>query len=181
MKGCNYIKRMIDEADKADLLSFEINEHISHCGDCERFANERTALRGLLASDRRGSAPMNFYALLKARLGEVKARNAFSWFSAPGIMRLGAATAGVVIILFAAQYTGLFSDKQKPASVEQAAVTAPLTPGQRVDPQPTITSPLSVDTVASGPKHYYSQRARVAVERDRTATRALCEIGRAHV
>src|ERR1041384_125698 len=122
---------------------------------------------------------MTFDALLKARLVEVKARNAFSWFSAPGIMRLGAATAGGVIILFAAQYNGLFSDKQKPASVEQAAVTAPLTPGQRVDPQPTITSPLSVDTVASGPKHYYSQRARVAVERDRTApdTRFTAEDG----
>jgi len=164
MKGCNYIKRMIDEADKADLLSFEINEHIGHCADCERFANERTALRGLLASERRVSAPMNFDAVLKARLVEVKARSAFSWLSAPGFMRLGAATAGVVIMLAAAQYTGFFSDKSNRASIEQKAVaTAPLTaPPRAAVPQqlPQQLSPgsVAVETVSNGARRQYSQR-----------------------
>ncbi|MEK6287949.1 MAG: hypothetical protein AABO57_19690 [Acidobacteriota bacterium] len=111
MKGCNYIKERIDEADKPNLLSFEVTEHIAQCDDCDRFARERTALRELVASGARVNAPINFDAMLNSRLAEVKARRSFWWLGSPGLLRLGAATAGLVIMIFAAQYTGLFSDQ----------------------------------------------------------------------
>ena len=82
MKGCNYIKKRIDEADKPDLLTFEVAEHIGRCDDCSSFAIERAGLRKLLASDVRVSAPMNFDAMLKTRLAEAKARGSSSWLRA---------------------------------------------------------------------------------------------------
>lgn len=175
MKGCNYIKRMIDEADKADLLSFEINEHVGRCADCEQFANERTALRGLLASERRVSAPKNFDAMLKARLVEVKARNTFSWFSAPGFMRLGAATAGVVIMILVSQYTGLFSSNTNRSSVAQKAVpTLPLSPlPATAEPQPRSAAPMLAESVSNGARtrnvSSQSVRGGRVVDRGRTA------------
>ena len=89
MKGCNYIKRIIDEADKADQLPFEVTQHLAGCGNCERFAGERTALRRLMSSADRVSAPMNFDAMLGARLAEVKVRGPGNDVGdqAPGIRR----------------------------------------------------------------------------------------------
>jgi hypothetical protein len=145
MTSCNYIKRLIDEADKSDVLSFEVNEHIGHCGDCESFANDRATLRNLLASERRVSAPMNFDAMLKARLVEVNGRSAFSRLSVPGFLRLGAATAGLVIMFFAAQYAGLFSnhsgDNPTPQSVAIAPAPNTVEPGrsQSIPTAPPIT------------------------------------------
>lgn len=147
MKGCNYVRSLIDDADKPDLLSFEVNQHIGHCGDCERFANERAALRGLLASDRRVSVPMNFDALLKARLVEVKERRSFVWLSAPGYMRLGAATAGLVIMFFAAQYSGLFSDQVKrPVESTAVAIAPPTSPPAATPPSSNIEPPGTAST-----------------------------------
>jgi hypothetical protein len=169
MMGCNYIKRLIDEADKSDLLPFEASEHIGGCVDCERFADDRARLRGLLASEIRVTAPMNFDAMLKARLAEAKDRSAFSWLSSPGYMRLGAATAGLVLMVFAAQYAGLFSDHSNQAAESKAAVTVP--PAQASGPSRApqtleTTAPLSVAPpvviagTASKPRQYYPQNVR---------------------
>jgi hypothetical protein len=162
MMGCNYIKKLIDEADKSDLLSFEVNEHIGRCGDCERFANERAGLRKLLASESRVSVPMNFDAMLKARLAEAKARSAFSWLSSPGYLRLGAATGGLVIMIFAAQYAGLFSDRSNRAVESKAAATAPPPAPPTLNPAaPPIIVPAPV-TIGSTSKvrEYYSRNSR---------------------
>src|SRR5258705_12501360 len=108
MNGCRYIKERIDEAEKPDLLSFEVTEHLGQCDDCERFAIERAALRKLVAGGTRVSAPINFDAMLNARLAEVKARRSF-WRLGPTVyLRLGAATAGLVVLVFRARYAGWF-------------------------------------------------------------------------
>src|SRR5580765_8222679 len=99
MKGCNHIREQIDEADKPDLLSFEVTKHIAECPDCERFASERSALRILVASSARVNAPINFDAVLNARLAEVKARRAFWWLGSPVYFRLATVTAGLVIMV----------------------------------------------------------------------------------
>ena len=108
--SCKYIQKRIDEADKPDLLPFDVSEHIGVCVDCQRFAAERSALRALVAAGSRVTAPVNFDAVLKARLAEVKTRQSFWWLGSPALLRLGAATAGVVIAVFVVQYTGLFSN-----------------------------------------------------------------------
>jgi len=137
MNGCNYIKRRIDEAEKSDLLPFDVSEHIGQCIDCERFARERTSLRELLAGGARVSAPLNFDAMLRARLAERRIRPAFWWLGSPGLLRLGAATAGLVIVVSVAQYAGLFSSNEtsRPNESPLSAV-APQPPPLTVFPNP---------------------------------------------
>jgi hypothetical protein len=153
MNGCKYIKERIDEAEKPDLLSFEVTEHLGQCEDCERFAIERAALRKLVAGDTRVSAPINFDAMLNARLAEVKARRSFWLLRPTAYLRLGAATAGLVIMILAAQYAGLFSgndvSRQNELQARKPAETLtpnpnggkPSTPGAvNVSPAPVVAS-----------------------------------------
>ncbi|HXI91322.1 MAG TPA: hypothetical protein VNO24_14990, partial [Blastocatellia bacterium] len=141
MNGCKYIKERIDEAEKPDLLSFEVTEHLGQCDDCERFAIERAALRKLVAGGTRVSAPINFDAMLNARLAEVKARRSF-WRLAPTTyLRLGAATAGLVIMIFGAQYAGLFSGNNvSPPDGSQASK-----PASTLTPRPDDGKPSTSD------------------------------------
>jgi hypothetical protein len=131
MNGCNHFRECIDQADKPSLLSFEVTDHIAHCDACKRFASERTALRTLVASSARVSAPVNFNAMLNARLEEVKARRTFWWLTSAGYLRLGAATAGLAVMIFAAQYAGLFSKS------DQSAGPAAAPPYVASQPPPT--------------------------------------------
>lgn len=146
MKGCNDIRKLIDEAHRPDVLSFEINEHIGRCGECERFASERVALRRLVTSSARVSVPMNFDSVLTARLAEVKSRRAFGWLSPPGYLQLGAATAGLVVMIFAAQYAGLFSNESRRAADSQGNVITPAPPPEA--PRYTLPSAAQPATVA---------------------------------
>ena len=139
MNGCKYIRERIDAAERPDVFSFEVNEHLSQCDDCERFAFERSALRNLLAEGTRVSAPVNFDAMLTARLAEVKGRRSYWWLASPGYLRLGAATAGLVVMFFAAQYSGLFSDNNPSNKPPVIAVQPSPTPGPQ--PGPVQLSP----------------------------------------
>ncbi|HLF84527.1 MAG TPA: hypothetical protein VI837_10165 [Blastocatellia bacterium] len=139
MNGCKYTKERIDEAENPDLLPFDVSEHIGQCDDCERFALERTALRELVAAGTRVSAPINFDAMLKARLAEVKAERSFWWPGAPGYLRLGAATAGLVVMIFVAQYAGLLSKPDPSVGVESP-------------PKVAANQPSAGDLVLRGPQ-----------------------------
>src|SRR5712691_1414989 len=144
MNGCKYIKERIDEAEKPDLLSFEVTEHIGQCDDCERFAVERAALRKLVAGGTRVSAPINFDAMLNARLAEGKVRRSFWWLGSPGFLRLGAATAGLVVMIFAGQYAGLFSGNPRLSNESQSREAVPIptpTPGNRAPSAPDLVAP----------------------------------------
>jgi len=159
MNGCKYIKERIDEAEKPDLLSFEVTEHLGKCDDCERFAIERAALRKLVAGGTRVSAPINFDAMLNARLAEVKARRSF-WRLAPtAYLRLGAATASLVVMILAAQYAGLFSGNNvsPPDGLQASKPASTQTPnpdgGKPSTPGPVNVSPAPV--VAGGGGRQY--------------------------
>jgi hypothetical protein len=111
MKSCNRIRELIDEADRPDVLPLEARQHLMLCTDCERFADERVRLRALLGSPPRVTVPMNFDAMLSARIAEVRSRGWLSWLGWPGFLRLGAATAGLVMAALVAQYAGLLSSQ----------------------------------------------------------------------
>ncbi|MEN3331176.1 MAG: hypothetical protein V7641_541 [Blastocatellia bacterium] len=134
MKVCNEIKRRIDEADNVESFDLDITRHAAVCDDCRRFAGERAALKALIASTARVNAPLNFEAVLQARLAEVKAHRSLAWLNAAFYLRAGAATAALVAALFVAQYNGLFSGP--PA-------------GQTNAPDPT--SPVAVVTPSTNP------------------------------
>jgi hypothetical protein len=151
MNSCKNIRELIDEADKPDLLSFEATEHIGRCDDCARFAIERASLRKLVAGDRRVSAPLNFDAMLNARLAKVKARRPFWRLDMPGYLRLTAAAAGLVVMIFGAQYAGLFSDNTKTTSADLVGSTNPSPTQDAVEPV-SPTQPNGIVTRPKGPQ-----------------------------
>ncbi len=156
MVSCNKIRRLIDEADHPESLSFEASSHVGSCADCGSFAEHRARLRSLLATGSRVSVPINFDAVLKTRLADAKARSAFGWLNPAGYMKLGAATAGLVVMAFAAQYGGLFrSDRStSPPQPEIAGADNPAgtLPAQMPPDQPGIIHgrPMPVAATAGG-------------------------------
>ncbi|HEV8482966.1 MAG TPA: hypothetical protein VGV87_05360 [Blastocatellia bacterium] len=108
--NCTRIKRIIDEADRPDVFPLEAAGHVAGCPDCRSFADERARLRELTGSVARVTAPGNFNALLNERLSRVKSQRS-SWLSPAGFMRLGTATAGLLVVFIALQYGGFLSTK----------------------------------------------------------------------
>jgi len=161
MNGCKYIRERIDEAEKPNLLPFEVSEHIAECKECGIFAAERSALRALLSGGTRVNAPVNFDAMLQARLADVKSRSPFWWLGSFGYARIATATAGIVVMILAAQFSGLFSSKPiVPTTEPQTAVTMPLpvvpplvpAPPSTEAPTPIPTAPVAV--VSHGVRPY---------------------------
>lgn len=153
MNSCKTIRELIDEADNPNLLPFEVSQHVDMCGDCERFSTERAGLRTLLASGARVTAPMNFDAMLAARLAERKNRSSVSWLVPAGYLRLGAATAGLAVMVLVAQYAGWFSSSV-PTDVQHRASTT-----NKLDQSPPRTSPPAQGDIAQKP----SDQSPVAV------------------
>ena len=164
MNGCKYIRELIDEAEKPDLLPFDVSEHIVQCTECERFANERIALRQLVTAGTRVSAPINFDAVLKARLSEVKSRSPFWWLGSPALLRLGAATTGAVAMLVVAQYTGWLSNNTPPAGEPIAEHAMAPTPDslKLLIPEPAPPPPI----IVRSPPHRKPSNARHAIPAD---------------
>ncbi len=165
--SCNRTRRLIDEADRPDSLSFEASSHVASCPDCGSFAEDRARLRSLLASGSHVSVPMNFDAMLKARLADAKARSAFAWLNPAGYLRLGAAIAGLVVMVFAAQYGGLFS-REHPTGQQQPAVAGVGNPAVTLPAQAPPTQPPGIiagpgalaGTRVINSSHHYSGRMR---------------------
>lgn len=149
MVGCNQTRELIDEADNPESLSFQASSHIEACPGCERFAAERARLRSLLVSGPRVSVPINFDAVLKARLAEAKSRRSFAWLTPAGYLRLGGATAALAVIVFAAQYGGLFS--RAPAGSQETVAVGQEQPTGRVPTQSTaqVNSGIVVPALGS--------------------------------
>ena len=152
MVGCNQTRRLIDEADRPESLPFEASSHVARCPDCESFAEERARLRSLLGSGTRVSVPMNFDAVLKARLAKTRARPAFGWLSPAAYFRLGAATAGLVAMISAAQYIGLFG-KDNPTGQQQTMTATTEQPRVIAPAQPAVAA--TVRRVGVGPRNAF--------------------------
>jgi len=157
MDGCKQIKVIIDEADRPEALAYSASQHIASCSDCGQFLDERAKLKALLADVGRVSAPADFDFKLKARLAEVKGRKNSWWLTPAGYLRLGGATAALVIAVVAAQTSGLFSAEKPSESFGQEAVTTPNPPtvsalptvppardDRRVAPDAETTAPTNI-------------------------------------
>jgi hypothetical protein len=140
MKGCNEIRRLIDEADQPEIFPLEVTGHIAHCDRCRGFATERSALRGLIASGKRVSAPVNFDAMLNARLAEMKGRRTPAWLNPASFMRMGAAAAGLVIAVLVIQFSGVFSTQ--PTQPEHKDGLAQTTPAPQPSTAPEAARPF---------------------------------------
>lgn len=163
MDRCKQIKMIIDESDRPEALAYEASQHIASCADCSQFADERAKLKELLRSAGRVSAPPDFDFKLKARLAEVKARKNSWWLSPAGYLKLGAATAALVIAVVAAQTGDLFSgDKPSESIVNEVAKTQPSSPPTiAVAPPPAITRNDAVSHLGTtAPAHFISRNSR---------------------
>ena len=163
MVSCNRARRLIDEADHPELLSFEASSHVASCADCGSFAEHRARLRSLLASGSRVSVPINFDAVLKTRLANAKRRWAFRWLNPTGYLKLGAATAGLVVMVIAAQYGGLFSSDEsafQQREVAQDGKPAVSGPAQPLPAQPSFidAAQIPVATTVGGNSTYRPSR-----------------------
>jgi hypothetical protein len=146
MKVCNEIRRQVDEADDVESFDLDIARHTAVCDDCRRFAGERAALRELIASTTRVNAPLNFDAMLHARLAEVKARRPLAWLNAAFYLRAGAAMAALMVAVFVAQYTGLFAPPStKPVNLSntESPSVAQTQATSEQPPQVGVSSPAS--------------------------------------
>jgi hypothetical protein len=155
MITCNHTKKLIDEADRPERLPLEASSHIALCEGCKVFASERAGLRELIGSSARVTAPANFDALLRERIDASRARGPFAWLGGVGYMRLGAATAVLLVAVFAGLYSGFFSsDRQatthqpvasaQPTETASTLQTAPTAPASRITPVHSIAQTVSV-------------------------------------
>jgi len=163
--NCIRIKRIIDEADRPDVFPLEAAGHLAGCPDCQSFADERAKLRELTGSVGRVTAPNNFNVLLNERLSRVKSQGG-SWLSPAGFVRIGTATAGLLVVFMALQYGGFLSSKT-PAVDER---TAALNPEKQVEPsvEPSKDVPTS------------SEVAVVTATQDKVVTARLKAAGQRH-
>ncbi len=137
MMGCNAIRKQIDEADRPDNFSFEVSGHVASCEGCRGFADERSRLRELISSEARVQAPAHFDAALRARLESAKSRPAFSWLAPAALLRLSAAGAAAVIVIFVAQYALV----ENPTPSDQARIDESASPGSTQPPEAIAPQP----------------------------------------
>ena len=97
MNVCERTRKAIDESPRPYLLPQDAAGHVEQCATCREFADERAALRNLLASTARVTAPSNFEAMLNRRLAEVKGRGRFAWLGPAFYAKVAAAAAAVLI------------------------------------------------------------------------------------
>src|SRR5690349_9814131 len=147
MKVCNEIQRRIDEADDIESYDLDVARHTEACGACRRFAHERAALREMIGATARVAAPVNFDAVLNARLAEVKGRKGPAWLSAAFYLRAGVATAAMAVTVFVAQQMGFFAPTATdPASAPKPEAMANADKPNEAAPPPAPGSTATPDT-----------------------------------
>jgi len=71
--NCKTVCREIEEADRGQLLSTSVTEHLAGCPKCQTFHDERIKLRQLVASLETVAAPPDFDFRVRSQLANEKA------------------------------------------------------------------------------------------------------------
>jgi len=95
--NCRNVRHEIEEAAVGDLLSSDVNDHLSSCVACKTFFREQTRLQKLVASLGTVEAPGDFDFRLRARLAGEKRGVARPF--APGNFSFSLRSAAVATIL----------------------------------------------------------------------------------
>lgn len=77
--NCKAVCREIEEADYGENLTASVMEHLTGCGQCQRFYDERRKLRQLVASLETVSAPADFDLRVRSRLANQGADARSGW------------------------------------------------------------------------------------------------------
>jgi len=156
--NCRNVRHEIEEAAGGDLLSSNVNDHLSNCVACKTFFRQQTSLQELVASLGTVEAPGDFDFRLRARLAGEK--RGVTQPLAMGNFSFGLRSAAVATILLLIGSALMFlSFRTRPYTPLTAEVpkTAPLPASNEQGTEPSKLKDLretretSTPEVAAGP------------------------------
>jgi hypothetical protein len=175
---CSKIRRLIDHAERPDILPAGVVSHTELCGGCRGFADERARLREVLLAAGRVNAPPDFDAMLRMRLAERRERKAFSWLSPAGYLRAAGAVTAMALVAFGAIYVTRNTDPNGESQLVtsnantavQMTATATADSGVGIQPNPVpagdhaavVPPPVTPSPLSDGRRQVARQRQPVA-------------------
>jgi len=125
--NCQNVRRVIEAADRGDLLSVAATEHISACAACEKFNDEHARLRDIVSNLGTIKAPDDFEFRLRARLARVNAKGTQSYLHRLNFGFRSLAFASLMVVFGGAMLVvNLRSPEQSPATPDQKPVSSPV-------------------------------------------------------
>lgn len=94
-KGCEPVRRELEELTLSEAFSAATLEHLRNCGDCQEFQREQAKLREIVGSLGTVNAPADFDFRLRARLAADSQRSGFRYWS---FAVKGLATAAILVV-----------------------------------------------------------------------------------
>lgn len=153
--NCRNIRREIEEADSADLLSAIAISHLKDCAACETLSRQHAKLLAIVSSLGTVAAPGDFDFRLRARLAGEKPRNARPLGNLSFALRSAAIAAMLLLIGSAFIFVSFRARPNNPIAGggEKQITSQPTAPGSPANP---IVVPASVgpekSQVAGAPK-----------------------------
>jgi hypothetical protein len=137
-KTCREMRRQIDELDLGQEPNAQIADHLISCPACAAFRNERSALRGLVASMEPVVAPADFDMRLRARIAATRTAEQQPFFAR--LIGVPAIALAAVVVL-AVGTTVLISQRNSTPTTEVTAQQQPVAPtGDQVATPPIKSS-----------------------------------------
>lgn len=173
--NCQNVRRVIEAADRGDLLNARTSEHIMFCAACEKLHDEHLKLRDMVSNLGTVEAPADFEFRLRARLARTGAQSA-----QPALQRLNfgfrsLAFASVMVVFGGAMVVvNLRSPQQGPVTQEPPPISAPIaaaTPFQQPTGSPAGTA-LALTPRVPVRKSEGSKRLERMGTRDMSSARA---------
>ncbi len=125
--NCQNVRRVIEAADRGDLLSVAANEHISACAACEKFNDEHLKLRELVSNLGTVKAPEDFEFRLRARIARTNAQGAQRTLSRLNFGFRSLAFASLMVVFGGAMLVvNLRSPEQGPSATNGTPVSSPI-------------------------------------------------------
>ena len=183
--NCRKVRREIEAADRGELLSSLVVEHIGKCAQCEAFSDEHSKLRQMVFNLGTVEAPDDFGFRLRARLAAENGRSN-QWFSGNLNFGFRSAAFATLLLMFGAGMLWVnFRPTESPAVVTKTPaadqVEKPAAPSDQTGSSSTVTAAATssgssvsdIFTGGQGTKVAISSRpARRIVSRDMGASTA---------
>src|SRR5262249_355996 len=116
------------------------------------FAEERTRLRSLLAASPRVTVPANFNAVLNERLAAARKPLLGGWLGPHAFMKFSATAAGLAVLVFVVQFSGLFSRFEQKNTIASHAPPQVQPVPAPARPVPPIGVEAPPNLVGAGPR-----------------------------
>lgn len=141
--NCQNVRRIIEAADRGELLGVAAVEHISACPACEKFNDEHLKLRDIVSNLGTVKAPDDFEFRLRARLARANAQGTQPTLNRLNLGFRSVAFASLMVVFVGAMLViNLRSPEQTPVVTKDTPAASPIaaaTPFQQPTGAPGIT------------------------------------------